>query len=277
MAEQNVNDMLNLINNEAVPNVAESLQIVQHGLADITQKEKDFKRDIETQLDLYKMAINEKISLAKLNIQEANSKLEDLFHRLEDEVETKGAEVETAISTRKKLSEEFISQSAVLEDHIRDDFDSKINELEYEAETRSNNIITGIASCNSNTEKKFDESISSTQDFKSTISDSLATLATTFDEGTASSIEKINTLTEHYKYNIERYHGEYKDMIEALIEQTDKDENDLAKALVLPQETVIDLNKTLDGSIGEVTDKLEAIEGMIEEMKPILDYINDLS
>ncbi len=87
----------------------------------------------------------------------------------------------------------------------------------------------------------------------------------------------MGNLKDNIEGKLDEYEEQYNEVIGFLTEQTGSESQGFAEALEFAAQTVGGLNDIFDGSIGDIAEKLEEISGLIDSIKPILEFIDGLT
>ena len=276
MAEESVLDAIELVNTEAVPRALTAAGRFEESLSDITSNMESFKRDADTQLESYRRDLNEQLTTAELRLDDTEQKLQVLMNRLSSDIGQREGEVEDSTSRRKDMMEDFASESEAIDKEL-DSFNSNLDGFDSRVDSLSSDIATGVSSYKEVTDGMHEQLGSAFDSYRELHSAAFEEITETLSEGTETIIEKMSSLKDNIEGNLEEQAGLYGEVIGLLTEQTGAEAEGFSEALEFAEQTVGSLGDIFDGSIGEISDKLEEISDLIESIKPILDFIDALT
>ena len=269
-------DSINQVNTEAVPRALTAAGQFEESLSDITSKMQSFKLDADTQLEGYRRNLNEQLTTAEMRLEDTERKLQVLMKRLTSDIDQRSGEVDDSTSRRKELMDDFSSESESIDKEV-DTFTNQLESFDSRVDSLSSEIATGVSSYQETTNGLNDQLGSAFEAYRESHNAAAAEIAQSLSDGTDSMIDKMTGLRENIEGKLGEYEGLYGEVLGLLTEQTGSESEGFSEALEFAEQTVGGLNEIFDGSIGEIADKLEEISGLIDTIKPILDFIDGLT
>ena len=276
MAEESILESINQVNTEAVPRAMITASRFEESLSDVTNKMQSFKREADTQLESYRRDLNEQLTAAELKLEDTERKLEVLMQRLSGDIEQRAGEVIDSTTQRKELLGDFVSQSESIDKEV-DSFGNDLESFGSNVEGIANEISASVGSYQETTDALHQQLTDTFEGYRESHSAAAKEIAESLSEGTTAVIDKMSNLKGNIEGKLGEYEGLYGEVISLLTEQTVGEAEGFSEALDFAEQTVGGLSEVFDGSIGEIADKLEEISGLIDSIKPVLDFIDGLT
>lgn len=268
-------DAISVVNTESVPRALNAALKLDENIAEIGSRTKSFQRDADLLVEQYNRTLSEQLMTAEMRLDDTERKLQVLMKRLNKDVDERSGQVDESTSHRKNLADSFVEDTNSI-DAESDAFTTQIESFENDVQSMSNLIENAVGDYQNMTNDMNEQMNSAFQSYEELHKQATSLIANTLSDGTDTMMQKMGSLESLIEEKISDYKEVYGEVLSFLGDQSGAETEAFDQVLSIADDTLGGVAEVFDGSIGDIADKLEEISGLIDTIKPILDFIDDL-